>query len=52
MSEALPLVALCGAALGYEGAAVLRDVDLEVGPGELIAIAGTRWQLEPRLPAQ
>jgi zinc/manganese transport system ATP-binding protein len=40
MSEALPLVALCGAALGYEGAAVLRDVDLEVGPGELIAIAG------------
>jgi zinc/manganese transport system ATP-binding protein len=40
MSEAPPLVALRGAALGYDGVAVLHDVELAVGPGELIAIAG------------
>lgn len=40
MSDALPLVALRGAELGYDGVAVLHDVELAVGPGELIAIAG------------
>jgi ABC-type Mn2+/Zn2+ transport system ATPase subunit len=40
MSESPPLVALRGAALGYDGVAVLHDVELAVGPGELIAIAG------------
>ncbi|MDZ4347888.1 MAG: metal ABC transporter ATP-binding protein [Candidatus Binatia bacterium] len=34
------LVALRGANLGYQGAVVLQGVDLELRPGDLIAIAG------------
>ena len=40
MSEALPLVSLRGATLGYDGVAVLRGVNLEIGSRELIAMAG------------
>jgi len=40
MSLAPPLISLSGATLGYDGAAVLRDVELSIRPGELIAIAG------------
>jgi branched-chain amino acid transport system ATP-binding protein len=34
------LVALRGVAAGYEGTAVVHDVDLEVGPGEVVALVG------------
>ena len=40
MSKALPLVSLRSAALGYDGTAVLRDVELEIRAGDLIAMAG------------
>jgi manganese/iron transport system ATP-binding protein len=40
MSEAAPLVALRGASLGYDATVVLREVDLELYPGDLVAIAG------------
>ena len=40
MAKLAPLVALHGANLGYEDAVVLQDVNLELRPGELIAIAG------------
>ena len=40
MIETPPLVALRGAILGYDGVAVLHDVELVVDSGELIAIAG------------
>jgi len=40
MAKLAPLVALRGANLGYEDAVVLQDVNLELRPGELIAIAG------------
>jgi len=39
-SAALPLVALDGVSLGYDGAPVLRDVDLAIYPGELVGLAG------------
>jgi len=40
MAKLAPLVALRGANLGYDDAVVLQDVNLELRPGELIAIAG------------
>ncbi|HEX9787660.1 MAG TPA: ATP-binding cassette domain-containing protein, partial [Candidatus Binatia bacterium] len=40
MSAPPPLVSLRGATLGYDGAAVLCDVELSIRPGDLIAIAG------------
>ena len=40
MADALPLVSLRAATLGYEDAAVFRDVDLDIRAGDLIAIAG------------
>lgn len=38
--EAPPLVSLRAATLGYDGAPVLQNVDLDVGAGHLIAMAG------------
>ncbi len=35
-----PLVSLRGASLGYDGVPVLHTVDLEIGAGDLIAMAG------------
>jgi len=40
MVEVLPVVSLRGATLGYEDAAILSDVELEIHAGDLIAIAG------------
>lgn len=40
MTETPPLMALHGATLGYDGVPILSDVNLAIGPGELIAIAG------------
>jgi manganese/iron transport system ATP-binding protein len=40
MSEALPLISLRAATMGYAGVPVLQAVDLDIGPGELIAMAG------------
>lgn len=40
MAEATPLVAFRNADVGYADAVVLRDVDLEIRPGDLIAMAG------------
>lgn len=40
MAKPAPLAAFRGACLGYEDALVLRDVNLELRPGDLIAIAG------------
>jgi len=40
LSRALPLVSLRSAALGYHGIAVLRGIELEIRPGDLIAVAG------------
>lgn len=40
MSKASPLVSLRAATLGYDGAAVLHSVDLDIGAGDLIAMAG------------
>ena len=40
MSEALPLISLRAATMGYVGVPVLQAVDLDIGPGELIAMAG------------
>ena len=35
-----PVLALEGLAAGYDGAAVIRDVHLTVGPGEVVALLG------------
>jgi branched-chain amino acid transport system ATP-binding protein len=35
-----PLLALEGMTAGYDGAAVVRELDLTVGPGELVALLG------------
>ena len=40
MSEARPLVSLRAATLGYAGVPVLQSIDLDISPGELIAMAG------------
>jgi ABC-type Mn2+/Zn2+ transport system ATPase subunit len=40
MTEALPVISLRGAALGYEDAVVLTNVELDIRPGDLVAIAG------------
>ena len=40
MSKALPLVSLRAATLGYDGVPVLHSVDLDIGAGDLIAMAG------------
>lgn len=40
MSEALLLVSLRAATLGYDGAAVLQGVDIDIGAADLIAMAG------------
>lgn len=40
MREALPLISLRAATMGYTGVPVLQAVDLDIGPGELIAMAG------------
>ena len=40
MSNATRLVSLRAAALGYDGVAVLHSVDLDIGAGDLIAMAG------------
>ena len=37
----LPLLAVRGLAVGYDGVAVLRDVDVEIGEGEIVALLGT-----------
>ncbi|RMH02521.1 MAG: metal ABC transporter ATP-binding protein [Planctomycetota bacterium] len=39
-AERRPLVALRGATLGYRGAPVLREVDLEVAAGDFLAVVG------------
>lgn len=40
MKDSLPLVSLRGLSLGYDGTPVLKDVDLDIHPGDLIAAAG------------
>ena len=40
MSHVAPLVSLRAANLGYGGVAVLREVDLDIAAGDLIAMAG------------
>jgi ABC-type Mn2+/Zn2+ transport system ATPase subunit len=40
MTKAPPLVSLRAATLGYDGAGVLYGVDLDIGAGDLIAMAG------------
>ena len=40
MSKILPLVSLRAANLGYDGVPVLQSVDLDIGAGDLIAMAG------------
>jgi ABC-type Mn2+/Zn2+ transport system ATPase subunit len=40
VSDTGPLLSLDGVSLGYRGRAVLRDVDLEVGPGDLLGVLG------------
>ena len=40
MSDALTLVSLRAASLGYDGAAVLQSVDLDISAGDFIAMAG------------
>jgi len=40
MTKAPPLVSLRAATLGYDGAPVLHKVDLDIGAGDLIAMAG------------
>jgi len=39
-AESLPLVSLRGVRLGYDSEPVLQEVDLDIRPGDLIAIAG------------
>jgi len=39
-AESLPLVSLRGVRLGYDPQVVLQDVELDIHPGDLIAIAG------------
>ncbi|HEU4346058.1 MAG TPA: ATP-binding cassette domain-containing protein [Candidatus Binatia bacterium] len=39
-AEALPLVSLRAVRLGYDSETVLQEVDLDIRPGDLIAIAG------------
>jgi len=40
VSDALTLVSLRAASLGYDGAAVLQSVDLDISAGDFIAMAG------------
>jgi ABC-type Mn2+/Zn2+ transport system ATPase subunit len=40
VTESLPLVSLRNASLGYQNATILRDVGLDIKPGDFIAIAG------------
>jgi ABC-type Mn2+/Zn2+ transport system ATPase subunit len=40
VAESLPLVSVRNASLGYQNATILRDVELDIAPGDLIAIAG------------
>ena len=40
MTKAAPLVSLRAATLGYDGVPVLHKVDLDIGAGDLIAMAG------------
>jgi ABC-type Mn2+/Zn2+ transport system ATPase subunit len=40
VTESLPLVSLRNATLGYQNATILRDVELDIEPGDFIAIAG------------
>jgi ABC-type Mn2+/Zn2+ transport system ATPase subunit len=40
VSKTLPLVSLRAADLGYDGVPVLQSVDLDIGAGDLIAMAG------------
>jgi ABC-type Mn2+/Zn2+ transport system ATPase subunit len=40
MAEALPVVSLRGATLGYQDAAILSGVEMEIRSGDLVAIAG------------
>jgi ABC-type transporter Mla maintaining outer membrane lipid asymmetry ATPase subunit MlaF len=35
-----PVIALKDLAVGYDGVAVMSDIDLEVAPGEIIALCG------------
>ena len=37
----LPLLAVRGLAVGYDGVTVLADVAVEVGEGEIVAVVGT-----------
>jgi branched-chain amino acid transport system ATP-binding protein len=37
----LPLLAVRGLSVGYDGVTVLGDVDVEIGEGEIVAIVGT-----------
>lgn len=40
MSDAPPVLAVRGLVAGYDGVAVVRDLDLEVAPGEVVAVLG------------
>ncbi len=37
----LPLLAVRGLAVGYDGVMVLHDIEVEIGEGEIVAIVGT-----------
>jgi branched-chain amino acid transport system ATP-binding protein len=37
----LPLLAVRGLAVGYDGVMVLRDIEIEIAEGEIVAIVGT-----------
>jgi branched-chain amino acid transport system ATP-binding protein len=37
----LPLLAVRGLAVGYDGVMVLRDIEMEIGEGEIVGIVGT-----------
>ena len=37
----LPLLAVRGLSVGYDGVTVLGDVDIEIGEGEIVALLGT-----------
>ena len=40
MPDAPPRLAIAGLAAGYDGVPVVRDLDLTVGPGEVVALLG------------
>jgi branched-chain amino acid transport system ATP-binding protein len=40
IGRSAPVLRLQGVSAGYSGMTVLRDVDLEIGPGEIVAVLG------------